>query len=110
MPRMTKTDPKAAERMRDALELIVSTIEDRIGRARSRVGALVASVAADAEGLTERNRQEGADAVDSSFLAMHVRELAAAQADLAVDRERLRELKSVIDFAERAAVGKRAQA
>jgi hypothetical protein len=104
---MTPTDPKAAERMRDALDLIVSTLEDKIGRARARVGSLVASVSADAEGLAERNKQDGADAVDSSFLAMHVRELVAAQAELVDRRERLRELKSVIDFAERAAVDKK---
>jgi hypothetical protein len=51
---MTPTDPKAAERMRDALELIVSNLEDKIGRARARVGSLVANVVADAEGLLER--------------------------------------------------------
>jgi len=89
--------------MREALGLTVSTIEDQIGRARARVGALVASVSADAEALVERNKQDGADAVDSSFLAMHVRDLAAAEAELADRRERLRELNSVIDFAERAA-------
>ncbi len=106
---MTPADPKAAERMRDALDLIVSTLEDQIGRARARVGSLVASAAADAQALAERNRQDGADAVESSILAMHVRELAAAQAELADRRERLRELKSVVDFAERAAAGKKAR-
>jgi len=106
---MTPPDPKAAERMRDALDLIVSNLEDQIGRARARVGSLVASVSADAEGLVERNKQDGADAVDSSFLAMHVRELAAAQAELADRRERLRELKSVVDFAERRAAVWRAR-
>ncbi len=96
-------DSKSSERMRDALELIVSNLEDQVGRARARVGSLVASAAADAQALAERNKQDGADAVESSLLAMHVRELAAAQAELADRRERLRELKSVIDFAERAA-------
>jgi hypothetical protein len=104
---MSPLDPKAGDRMRDALELVVSNLEDKIGRARARVGSLVASVAADIEGLAERNKQDGADAVDASFLAMHVRELAAAQAELVVERERLRELKSVIDFAERAASGRK---
>ena len=104
---MTPPDPRAADRMRDALDLIVSTLEGKIGRARARVGSLVASVSADAQGLAERNKQDGADAVESSILAMHVRELTAAQAELADRRERLRELKSVIDFAERAAAGKK---
>jgi hypothetical protein len=103
---MTPPDPKTADRMRDALDLIVSTLEDQLGRARARVRTLVASVAADAAGLAERHKQDGADAVESSILAMHVRELTAAQADLADRRERLRELKSVIDFAERAAAGR----
>jgi hypothetical protein len=106
---MTPPDPKAAERMRDALELIVANLEDKIGRARARVGSLVASVSADAEGLAERHKHDGADAVDSAFLAMHVRELVAAQAELADRRERLRELKSVIDFAERAAENRKAR-
>lgn len=100
---MTQPNPKAAERMRDALDLIVSNLEDEIGRARARVGSLVASLAADAAGLVELHKQEGADAVRAAFVEMHVRELLAAQAALADRRARLRELKSVIDFAERAA-------
>jgi hypothetical protein len=106
---MTPADPKSTERMRDALELIASTLEDRIGRARARVGSLVASVAADAQALADRHKQDGADAVEPSILAMHVRELGAAQAELADRRERLRELHGVIEFAERAAAGKRAR-
>jgi hypothetical protein len=89
--------------MRDALDLIVSNLEDDIGRVRARVGSLVASVAADAQGLVERHKHDGADAVDSVFVQMHVRELATAQSELADKRERLREMKSVIDFSERAA-------
>ena len=100
---MSTTDPKAAERMRDALDLIVSNLEDELGRVRARVGSLVASVAADAQALVERHKHDGADAVDAVFLAMHVRELAAAQTELAERRERLREMKGVIEFAERAA-------
>ena len=96
-------DPKSSERMREALELIVSTLEDQIGRARARVGLLVASIAADASGLVERHKHEGADAVTTTIISMHVQELAEAQAKLADRLERLRELKNVIDFAERAA-------
>jgi hypothetical protein len=103
------TDSKTSERMRDALELIVSTLEDEIGRARARVGALVASVSADAAGLVERHKHDGADAVEGSILAMHVRELATAQAQLADKRERLREMRSVIEFAERAASNRKAR-
>ena len=103
---MTPADPRA-DRMRDALDLLVSNAEDELGRVRARVTALVASVAADAQALVERNKCDGADAVDSSWVAMHVRDLAAAQVDLADRRERLRELKSVIDFAERAVADKR---
>jgi hypothetical protein len=102
-------DPKSSERMREALELIVSTLEDKIGRARARVGLLVASIAADASGLVERHKHEGADAVATSILSMHVRELADAQAQLADRLERLRELRSVIEFSERAAAGKKAR-
>ncbi len=104
---MSPLDPKASERMRDALDLIVSTLEDKIGRARARVGSLVASVSADAQGLADRLRCEGADAINSNFVEMHVRELGIAQAELANWRERLRELKSVIEFAERAAEGRK---
>ena len=99
---MTPSDPRA-DRMRDALDLLVHNGEDEIGRIRARVTALVASVAADAQSLVERSKHEGADAVESAFIQMHVRELAAAQADLADRRERLRELKSVVDFVERPA-------
>ena len=106
---MIQPDPKAAERMRDALDLIASTLEDEIGRARARVGSLVAGVAADAAGLVDRHKQDGADAVNAAFVEMHVRELVAAQAQLADRRELLRELRSVIDFAERAA-GRRSRA
>lgn len=95
--------------MREALDLIVSTLEDQIGRARARVGSLVASAAADAQALAERNKQNGADAVDSALLAMHVRELAAAQAELADRREWLCELQSVVDFAARAPVDRNAR-
>jgi hypothetical protein len=101
-------DPKAkSERMRDALELIVSNLEDEIGRIRARIGSLVDSVSADAHGLVEREKQDGVDAVDASFIAMHVRELVAAQAELSDKRTRLREMNSVIDFAERAAQNKK---
>jgi hypothetical protein len=86
--------------MRDALDLIVSNLEEEVGRVRARVGMLVTSVSADAQGLVERHKHDGSDAVDSCFIAMHVRELAAAQTELADRRERLREMKSVIDFAE----------
>ena len=96
-------DSKTSERMRDALELIVSTLEDEIGRARARVDTLVASVTVDAAGLAEVHKQYGADAVNPTFIAMHVRELAAAQAELADRCERLRELKRMIEFAERGA-------
>ena len=89
--------------MRDALDLLVHNGEDELGRIRARITALVASVAADAQSLVERSRHDGADAVESAFLQMHVRELAAAQAELADKCERLRELKSVIDFAEHVA-------
>jgi outer membrane murein-binding lipoprotein Lpp len=67
-----------------------------------------ASNLVDAAGLVERHKRGGADAVKAAFVAMHVRELVAEQAQLAEKRERLRELQSVIDFAERAAVGKKA--
>ena len=89
---MTLSDPKAAERMRDALELIASNLEDQLGRARARVGSLVASAAADAQALAERHKQDGADAVDAAILAVHVREL-----------------RSVVDFAERAAAGRKSR-
>jgi len=102
-------DSKSSERMREALELIASTLEDKIGRARARVGTLVASVSADAAGLIERHKHDGADAVETSILAMHVRELADAQAQLAEKRERLRELRSVIDFAERAGANRKSR-
>lgn len=76
---MTRPNPKTAERMRYALELIVSNLEHEIGRARARVGSLVASVAADAQMLTERHKHEGADAVSTTFVAMRVRDLVAAE-------------------------------
>lgn len=99
---MTPNDPRA-DRMRDALDLLVHNSEEDLGRIRARVTALVAAVAADAQGLVERYKADGADAVETAFVQMHVRDLAAAQAELAEQRERLRELKGVIEFAERAA-------
>ena len=104
---MSPIDPQAGERMRDALELITSNLEGEIGRVRARIGSLVQSVAADAHALVERHKCDGADVVDASFLSMHVRELASAQAELADRRERLRELAGVIDFAERAATDRK---
>lgn len=95
---MSALDPK---RVRDALDLLVANAEDAVGRARARITALVASVAADAQALVERSKCDGADAVDAAFVAMHVRELVSAQADLAAQRERLRQLQGVIEFAER---------
>jgi hypothetical protein len=71
---------------------------------------LVRSTVADAKSLEERVEQEGSDAVDAAFLAMHVRELVAAQAELADRRERLRKLHNVIEFAQRADAGKKARA
>lgn len=102
---MSANEPRA-NRLRDALDLLAHSGEDEIGRVRARITSLVASVAADAQGMVERHKHDGADAVESGFLQMHVRELAAAQAELSEKRERLRELKSVIDFAERAAADK----
>jgi hypothetical protein len=107
---MSPVDPKAkSERMRDALDLIVNNLEDDIGRVRARVCSLVDSVHADAQGLVEREKHDGVDAVDPTFVAMHVRELVAAKAELLEKRERLREMNSVIDFAERAAHNKKSR-
>ncbi len=99
---MSAPTPASSERLRDALEFLLATADDRLGRARARVTALVASVAADAHGLTERIKADGADAVDAAMLAMHVRELVAAVEDLAAQHARQRELFNVIEFADRA--------
>jgi len=96
------TTPEPNERLRDALEYLLGTSDDRLGRARARVSAAVAGLAADAQGLSERVKADGADAVDAAMAAMHARELAKAVEDLATLRERQRELFNVIEFADRA--------
>ena len=75
---MSPRDPRA-DRLADALDLLVHTGEDEIGRIRARITSLVAAVAADAQALVERHKAEGSDAVEASWVAMHVRDLAAAQ-------------------------------
>ena len=104
---MTNPDPNTAKRMREALELIADRADDQVGRARARICVLVKSITADAKALEERVQIDGSDAVDAAFVAMHVRELVAAQAELAERRERLREIHGVMEFVERAALGKK---
>src|SRR5689334_22408853 len=96
---MTPPDPKAPERMREALDLLAASGDGQVGRASARICSLVKRVAADAKGLEERVRLDGWDAVDAAFMAMHVRDLVEAQAQLAERRERLRDLHSVVEFA-----------
>lgn len=50
---MKPVDPRA-ERMREALDLVLANLEDELGRLRARVTALVASLAAEAQVLSER--------------------------------------------------------
>ena len=104
---MTNSDPKTAERMREALELIADRADDQVGRARARICALVKSIAADAKGLEERVQIDGSDAVDAAFVAMHVRELVEAQAELSDRRELVREIHGIMEFVQRAASGKK---
>ena len=107
---MPNTDPKTADRMREALELVAANFEDQVDRARARICSLVKLLGADAGALAERVEQDGSDAVDAAFVEVHVRELVQAHAELAERRERLREIHGVIEFAGRAAAGKRGRA
>lgn len=63
---MKPVDPRA-ERMREALDLVLANLEDELGRLRARVTTLVASLAAEAQVLSERCKCDGADAVETAM-------------------------------------------
>jgi len=86
-------------RAQHALSLLLGGAEAELGRARARVSSLVQSISGDAAALLERAKTDGADAIDAAWISAHARDLAAAQAELAQRRERVRELESLIEFA-----------
>jgi len=88
------------DRRRDALDLLVSNLEQDVERVRARIGSLVADVVGDARNLADWHESDGPESVNPTFLEMHTRALVAAKAELAEKRDRLRELKNVIEFAD----------
>lgn len=88
-------------KLRGALDRIVQYVENEIATTRAKIDGLVRSIWRDAGDLCSHHKNVGADGLHVTHLVMHVEELAAAKDELTRLREQLRDLRNVIEFAER---------
>jgi predicted nucleotidyltransferase len=88
---------KQAERTVQILRLSQIHVEGEIATTRELIRDLVQSIAGDAGVLSDRLKQEGPDTLSTTWIVMHVQELAKAQVALAESHERLREIRRALN-------------